>query len=152
MKYICVNPRMIVLWTVVAMLAVGAAGCATRYVADYDAQVVEDVNQISRKIDIFFGKLMETPAEERGYRHFKDAYIEVEADLRLLLRRNEIRPLNDETTRQIHTTLKLWQDDKAKHEKKNTVSNFIAKKHREQFCRLFVAMAKGEMAKKMVQH
>lgn len=149
MKYLSANPRRIVLWTVAALLMIGTAGCATRYVADYDAQVVEDVNQISRKVDLFFGRLLETPENEREYQSFKDAYIEVEADLRLLLRRNEIRSLNQETTEQIQTTMNLWLDDKAKHEKKDTVSNFIAKKHREQFCRLFVAMAKGEMAKEM---
>lgn len=149
MKNMSANSKGIVIWTVFVMLAAVVSGCTYHYVADYDAQVVEDINLISKKIDIFFGKLMETPAQERTYQQFKDAYIEVEADLRLLLRCNEIRPLNQETTKQINITLKLWLDDKAKHEQKNTVSNFIAKKHREQFCRLFVAMAKGELAKEM---
>ena len=149
MKYLCANLKGLILWTVAAMFSVAVIGCTYQYVADYDASVVEDVNLISKKIDIFFGKLLETPVDERGYQRFKDTYIEVEADLRLLLRRNEIRPLNDETTKQINITLNLWLDDKAKHAKDNTVSNFIAKRHREQFCRLFVAMAKGEMAKEM---
>ena len=145
MKEVSTKFKRLVLLTIIVFPVV--TGCTWRYVADYDATVVEEINRISKKVDVFYGKLLETPADERGYQRFKDTYIDIEADLRLLLRRNEIRPLNTETTQQITTTLNLWLEDKAKHEKNDTVSDFIAKKHREQFCRLFVAMAKGEIAK-----
>lgn len=149
MKYASFKFKGVALGIVIMLMA--ATGCTQQYVADYDERVVEDVHVISKKIDVFFGTLIETPQDHRGYQACKDTYIDIEADLRLLLRRNEIRPLNDETIKQINIALRLWLDDKAKHEEKNTVSNFIAKKHREQFGRLFIAIAKGEMAKDMQQ-
>jgi hypothetical protein len=124
-----------------------STGCTLRYVAQYDPEVEEEIYVISKKVDIFFGKLLETSKDERTYQPFKNEYIEIEADLRLLLRRNEIRALNDETVAQIKTTLELWLDDKAKHAQKETVSDFIAKKHWEQYSRLFIAMIRGETAK-----
>jgi hypothetical protein len=120
--------------------------------AEYDPQVEEEIYVISKKVDIFFGELLETPKDERRYQKFKDEYIKIEADLRLLLRRNEIRSLNDETVKQINTVLELWLDDKAKHAEKDTVGDFIAKKHQEQYGRLFIAMAKGEIAKSTKQN
>lgn len=123
------------------------AGCTYRYVSQYDPEVEEEIYIISKKVDVFFGKLLETSKDERTYQQFKNEYIEIEADLRLLLRRNEIRALNDETVAQIKTTLELWLDDKTKHVQKETVSDFIAKKHQEQYSRLFIAMIKGETAK-----
>ena len=122
-------------------------GCTIRYVAQYDPDVEEEIYVISKKVDVFFGKLIETSKDERTYQKFKNEYIEIEAELRLLLRRNQIRALNDETVAQINTTLELWLDDKAKHAQNDTVSDFIAKKHREQYSRLFIAMIKGETAK-----
>jgi hypothetical protein len=149
MKYSLFILNGLAIWMVVMLST--ATGCTYRYVADYDPYVVEDVYAISKRVDVFYGKLIETPANGRAYLSFRDTYIDVEADLRLLLRRNETRPLNEETTKQINVTLNLWLDDKTKHEEKNTVSNFIAKKHREQFGRLFVAIVKGEIAKNTLQ-
>jgi len=126
---------------------IATTGCAVRYVADYDAVVLEEIICISKKVDMFYGEILETSADRRGYEDFKDRYIEIEADFRALLMRNEIRAFNEETTKQINIALGLWLDDKAKHKEKNTVGDFIAERHRKQFARVFTAMAKGEKAK-----
>jgi hypothetical protein len=130
-----------------SIVLVVTAGCPFRFVADYDPAIVQEIFRISKKVDMFFGRILETPSVERTYDNFKDTYIEIEADLRTLLRRNEARPLNDSTIKQVNIALKLWLDDKSKHMDKNTVGDFTAKKHRKDFERVFVAMAKGEMAK-----
>lgn len=150
MKHTMFFTRCMAFGVVVILTAV--AGCAYRYMAEYDPGVEEEIYAISRKVDIFFGRLLETPKEERKYQYFKNDYVEVEADLQLLLRRNEIRSLNGETVQQINIALELWLDDKAKHAGKDTVSDFIAKKHQEQYGRLFIAMVKGESAKNTEQN
>lgn len=126
---------------------IATTGCAVRYVADYDAVVLDEIICISKKVDMFYGEILETSADRRGYEDFKGKYIEIEADFRALLMRNEIRAFNEQTTKQINIALELWLDDKAKHKEKNTVVDFIAKRHRKQFARVFTAMAKGEKAK-----
>lgn len=122
------------------------SGCV-KYAADYDATVLEEIIFVSKKVDMFFGSVLETPDNKRDYENFKSSYIAIEADLKSLLIRNEIREFNEETVKQIQIALELWQGDKAKHKEKDTIKNFIAKKHREQFARVFTAMAKAEVAK-----
>ncbi len=123
------------------------SSCSVKYVAEYDEGTFREIINVSKKVDVFFLTILETPVDHRNYNRFRDSYIIIEADLNSLFMRNEIREFNEETLKQIKETIKLWQDDKAKHKKKNTVKNFIAKKHKEQFHRVFIAMAKAEMAK-----
>lgn len=136
-------------WDVLILsLLILSQSCAVRYVADYDARVTEEIIKISRKVDLFYSELLETSPQKREYKKFKNIYLEIESDLRSLLMRNQIRPLNEESTEQVKIALELWIDDKARHKTKDTVTDFAAKKHREQFQRIFIAMAKGEEAKK----
>ncbi|MCP3923901.1 MAG: hypothetical protein GY714_15085 [Desulfobacterales bacterium] len=125
------------------------SGCAVKYVADYDEKVFQEIILTTKKVDIFFATILETPVNKRGYDEFKDKYLSIEADLNSLLTRNQIRDLNEESIKQVKIVIELWLGDKAKHMKKNTFKNFIAKKHREQYRRILVAMAKAELAKKM---
>ena len=129
------------------LAVIATTGCTVRYVADYDAVVLDEIICISKKVDMFYGEILETSADRRGYEDFKNRYIEIEADFRALLMRNEIRAFNEETTKQINIALELWLDDKAKHKEKDTVADFTAKRRRKQFARVFTAMAKGEKAK-----
>ncbi len=121
--------------------------CRVQYVASYDQVVQNEIIKISSEVDMFYGKLLETPEDQRSYDDFKDDYLKIEVDLRTLLTRNEIRPLNDESIQQTKNALDLWLDDKDQHRTKNTVSDFTLKLHRKQFQRIFVAMAIGESVK-----
>jgi len=62
---------------------------------------------------------------------------------------NQIRPLNEESTRQVQIVLKLWIDDRTSHKKNDSISDIIATLHRSQYNRLFIAIARGEEAKNM---
>ncbi len=104
--------------------------------------------QFSKEIDRFYGELLYTKEDERNYDRFKEQYLAIEVDLRGLLTKNKIRPLNDESTKQTEIALELWLDDKKQHKENDKVSDFIINRHREQFQRIFIAMAKGEEAKK----
>ncbi len=123
------------------------SGCTMKYIADHDAAVFTDIVSVSKKMDVFFATLLETPKENREFNIFSETYIDIESDLNSLLVRYEIRELNAETIRNIGIVIKLWKEDKADHQKKNTVSDFIAKTYRDQYNHAFIAMAKAKAAK-----
>jgi hypothetical protein len=122
-------------------------GCTVQYVAEYDESIKNEIIRISAEIDKFYGELLETQKNERTYENFKDEYIGIEVDLRTLLTRNKIRPLNEESTRQTEIALELWLNDKEQHKANETVGDFIINQHRNQFQRIFIAMAIGEEVK-----
>jgi len=133
----------------VLFLISAATGCTVQFVAEYDATIKEEIVQTAKKVDKFWGSLLDHDEANRPYETFKDQYNEIESDIRGLVMKNEIRPLNKESTEQAKNTLELWVQDRELHKKNDGFSNFEAKRHREQYVRLFTAMAKGEEAKKM---
>ncbi len=124
-----------------------STGCTVKYVAEYDAAIKEEIVQISKKVDLFWGELLDTSINERKYAKFKNNYNEIEADIRGLVMRNEIRPLNKESTKQAQIALDLWIEDRDLHRKNDGFTDFEANRHRKQFIRVFTAMAKGEEIK-----
>lgn len=40
-------------------------GCATKWVADYDAVIAQEVVTVSKQVDRFYGELIETEESER---------------------------------------------------------------------------------------
>lgn len=124
-----------------------STGCTVKYVAEYDAAIKEEIVQVSKKVDLFWGELLDTPINERKYAKFKDKYNEIEADIRGLVMRNEIRPLNKESTKQAKIALDLWIEDRELHRKNDGFTDFEARQHRTQFTRVFTAIAKGEEVK-----
>lgn len=122
-------------------------GCTVQYVAEYDESIRDEIIRISEEIDMFYTVLLETDESDRTYENFKEEYLTIEVDLRSLLMRNKIRPLNKESTKQTEIALELWLDDKEQHKENDSVSDFIINQHRNQFQRIFIAMAIGEEAK-----
>ena len=148
------------------LLAASLGGCAIRLVADYDATIAEEVIRVSKEVDIFYGKLLETEYEERSYEKLKEKYIEIEADIRALVVQNKARPLNEESISIAEATLEKWIKYKEKHkenwkkyslpdgdrnkiEASNIYKDNQIKNHRKRFNRLFTAMSVAEGAKKL---
>jgi hypothetical protein len=134
-----------VLLTAIVILSI--SGCRVQYVADYDDNINNEIIRISKEIDKFYTVLLAAPVSERAYEQFNNNYLAIEVELRSLVMRNKIRPLNEESTRQAEIALELWLDDKSQHKEDDTISNFIITQHRNQFQRIFIAMAIGESAK-----
>jgi PBP1b-binding outer membrane lipoprotein LpoB len=124
-------------------------GCSVRYVAEYDAAIKDETVKIAKQVDLFWGQMLETASEDRSYDKFKDQYTVIETEIRGLLMKNKIRALNNLSTAQVETLLELWIEDREMHKKDNTFSDFLANRHRKQFVRVFIAIAKGEDAKNM---
>ena len=53
-------------------------GCTTKLVADYDAELAQEIINVSKQVDRFYGELIETSAANRSYDKFKNKYIEIE--------------------------------------------------------------------------
>lgn len=123
------------------------SGCRVQYVSDYDENIKNEIIRINKEVDRIYSIMLETPLEKRSYENFKNLYISTEIDLRTLLTMNKIRPLNEESIKQTEIAIELWIDDKEKHKENDTVSDFIIKQHRNQFQRIFIAMAIGEQVK-----
>lgn len=122
--------------------------CTVQFVAQYDETIKNEIVRISGEVDKFYVELLETKESERPYENCKEKYVAIEVDLNMLLTKNEIRALNDESIKQNQIALKLWLDDKEQHKKNNNLSDATINIHRSQFKRIFVAMAKGEEAKR----
>lgn len=128
-----------------AVLSTGA--CTVRYVADYDASIKDEIVEVAKSVDVFWGALLDTDASKREYDKFKVQYNQIETNIRGLVMKNEIRALNQESTKQANIALDLWIEDRKIHKKNNSFSDFEARRHRKQYLRVFTAMAKGEEAK-----
>jgi hypothetical protein len=138
-------PRfLLMLWAALAL-----AGCAVQFVADYDSTTFEEIIAIGKKVDLFYGDLLETPAAARPYSKYADKYVDIEADLRSLYIRNKARPLNQDSTDISDIILKLWLKYKGAHSVANGYPDGIAKLDRARFTRLFVSAANAEAAKKL---
>ncbi len=150
----------------VAFVMVLLSGCAIQLVADYDAELAQEIIKVSKEVDRFYGALLETRYKDRSYEKFKDTYIDIEVNIRGLVVQNKARPLNDESISIAETTLEKWIKYKNKHKEnwekyllpagdaqkiqaKDIYKDNLIRNHRKRFNRLFTAMSVAEEAKNM---
>jgi hypothetical protein len=127
--------------------AVALCGCQIKLVADYDQPAFEEVLRVGKRVDQFYGALLERPEDQRPYAQLSSQYVDIESDLRSLVTRNQSRPLNQESTKISETILQLWQKYKAAHQRNNGYKTALASLDRKRFTRLFNAAASAETAK-----
>ena len=131
-----------------ALFSALATACAPiRLVADYDATSVEETIRVGKRVDLFYGKVVELDTAARVYAPFAEDYIEIEADIRSLVRRNTARPLNSESTQISKIILGFWTQYHEKHKTKNRYPD--ARFDRRRFERLFDAALSAEVAKRL---
>jgi hypothetical protein len=144
---ISVTPFWHLLFIMIA--GIGLGGCSIKLISDYDSATFEEIIKVGKKVDRFYGDLLETPTADRQYQKYADRYVEIETDLRSLYIRNKARELNEESTKISDIILKLWIKYKKNHASKNGYSDGIAKLDRARFTRLFISAADAETAKKL---
>jgi hypothetical protein len=142
-------PRRILQFSFLSLLAFSLGGCAVKLVTDYDSVSFEEILKIGKKVDRFYGDLLETKPNERGYQRLSDRYVDLETEIRSLVTRNRARALNEESTQISEIMLKLWVKYKDNHKAKDTYSDGNAKLDRNRFERLFAAAASAERAKNL---
>jgi hypothetical protein len=138
-------------WQILTLLIIGLAlaGCSIKLVSDYDSTTFEEIISVGKKVDRFYGDLLESPVNERQYQKYADKYVEIETDLRSLGTRNRARALNSESTQISDIILALWVKYKTNHANNNGYGSGIAKLDRDRFTRLFISAANAETAKKL---
>jgi hypothetical protein len=149
MKAISSAFRLFIQLLLLLIAGIAFGGCPIKLVADYDATAFEEIIKTGKKVDRFFGDLLETPASERQYRKYSASYVEIETDLRSLYTRNRVRALNTESSEISDIILKLWVKYKTNHASNNDYPDTRAKLDRARFTRLFISAADAEIAKKL---
>jgi len=141
--------RHLLRFVLILVLTLAASGCSVKWVADYDDSTFEEILKVGKKVDRFYGDLLEAGAAARPYAKFSSRYVELETDIRSLVTRNSARALNEESTRISEIILTLWVKYKDQHLKRGTYSDGNARLDRNRFIRLFAAAASAETAKKL---
>jgi hypothetical protein len=121
--------------------------CAINQISNYDQKSMDQMELVAMKVDRFFVGLSYTPKSERKYQKYASNYLDIEVELNALKLRQQVRATNDLTLKQVEIAQMLWSEDRKSHQKKDTISDFIIKRHRQQFNRVFLAMIKGEESK-----
>jgi hypothetical protein len=129
-----------------SLLALGSTGCL-QLIAPYDDQTVRDIFAAARAVDQFYGELLEAPAGKRQYALFSERYVRIESELRSLVLRNEVRPLNEDSTEIARNILALWQQKKERHMKTDSYQTGAANLDRERFADLFKYAVMAEKGK-----
>lgn len=136
--------RALAAWLGAALLG----GCSyLQLIADYDTKTYEETIRIGKEVDLFYGKLIELPPGQRAYAPHSARYVEIEVEIRSLVRRNAARRLNEESQKITRSILGFWERYQAKHKKDDTYPD--ARFDRDRFSRLFNAAAAAEEAKKL---
>ncbi len=149
MHTLTVLPRHLLALLLVLVLSPATSGCAVRLVADYDSAAFEEILAVGKKVDRFYGTLLETKADSRQYSAYAEQYVGLETDIRGMLTRNQARALNSESTEISRIILNLFIKHKEQHKARNTYSDGNAKLDRNRFARLFASAASAEEAKKL---
>ena len=143
------RPRWKPLAGLVLALVLALCGCSLKYVADYDSTTLEQTLAAGKKVDLFYGNLLETLPSQRPYAKYSTSYVDIEVDLRALVSRNQARALNGESIRIAQIILEKWDKYKDNHKAKGGYPDGIARLDRDRFLRLFRAAADAEEAKKI---
>lgn len=149
MKNISISKKNIIVCLTIFIIFALLCECRVKLIADYDATVAEAIIKLAKDVDTFYAQLLETPGDKRDYNEFADKYLAIEVELRSLIIRNKVRPLNKESIGIAENTLELWLKYKNKHKEVNIYKDALAKQHRNRFDKLFTAMAVAEEAKRL---
>ena len=139
---------------VLALLFGLLAACTNvKLVADYDAEAAKAITETSAEVFTFYDKLIEAKAKAGAaklpYSSFAEDWGRIETRIRVLIVREESRPLNSESRRIARTILEFWQKHRAGHQKSDDYVLKLAVVHRDRYQRLFTAALLAEKAKSL---
>lgn len=136
-------------WLILAF-SILFSGCALQLISDFDQKSVDQMQNISEKVNGFYLGLSYLKQEQRTYQESAPYYLKVEEKLEALESMQRIRELNELTVKQVEIALSLWRQDRKMHKREGSLSDFIIKRRKSQYQRLFIAMIKGEDSKQKV--
>lgn len=126
------------------------SACRVQLLPSHDAALQEEITTLAKTVDKFYLHMMESDSAGRSFSANVGEYINIEAELRSILNKNRIRPLNQNAIRINEITLETWIKEKEKHRTANTLSQGLVKLNAMTFRDFFYAMLVAEEAKKMI--
>lgn len=127
------------------MAAILCGGCV-KFIADYDQMTADSTIKLSEKTEKFFLDLQYGTQENQTYKANIEKYNDLEAALTALSFRNEARPLNEDTIKQITLTLRHLRRVRNTH-KENGYNLYEFDIYRDEFRDFFKAILFGEQHK-----
>lgn len=129
------------------ILLSGIIGCRVQLVSDYDPSTVEAIIQSFKEIDQFYTDILNTSSEKRTFTNYSNSYNTIESNLRVLVLRDSVQPLNTESTQMAQNILNLWLKYKNDHKENNGLKDALIILHRDRFFQMFSAMLVAEKSK-----
>jgi len=123
------------------------SSCAVKLVSDYDQDTVNKVVEISKMINLFYMNITETDSLSRHYDKFTEDYKLIEAEIRVLILMNKIRPKNEDSIENSENLLTNWIEIKNEHIRINSYDIDVAEIDEEILQDQLLELAKKEMTK-----
>lgn len=137
------------------LLSASMIGCRVTLLPDFDEQIADHIEATAKQVDHFYLTMMETTSnknKERAYQNFTAGYVEIEVELNALLLKNQVRPLNENSTKISELALELWIKYKEEHKADNELSNGLIKLNRLYMRDIFYAMQVSEQGKNFINN
>lgn len=126
------------------------SSCTVKWVADYDNELSASIQEIAKTTDTFYLTMLETSSVtdgSRDYASFAEGYASIEGELSNIKLRNQVRALNEHSTRISEIAIEMWTDYKNEHKTDSTISDGIIKLNRMYMQDVFRAMLIAEEGK-----
>jgi len=140
-------------WIVVFCVLLGACS-GIKFVADYDAEAARGTTETSSAVFAFYDRMISARATpprptSLAYNGYADEWGKIETQIRVMLVREESRPLNSDSEAIAKTILGFWVKYRDKHLSSDDYNARLLPIHRDRFQRLFAAALRAEKAKQL---
>ena len=124
-----------------SMLILTGVACTLHIAPDYSPETATSIVDTEKAVDRFYAALEAVPQDKRSFEQFSPAYQNVEVEIRSLILRSKIQPMNEKTTDMANTLLDLWQKKEGRHKESNTYSDALADADQKMLDGLLTSMA-----------
>jgi len=131
-----------------SLAALIVTACTLHIAPDYSPETANSIVGTEKKIDKFYAGLTATPEDQRKFQAFSTEYQDVEVEIRALILRCKIEPMNDRSTEMATTLLDLWQKIESRHKQKDGYGTVLAGDDQERLDNLLTDMALVQQALK----
>lgn len=138
-----------------ALLSVLLGACSgIKLVADYDAEAAKGIAETASAVFAFYDRMISaraTPPRPPALPHraFADDWGRIETQIRVMLVREQARPLNSDSEAIAQTILGFWVKYRDRHLSSDDYNARLLAIHRDRFQRLFAAALRAEKAKQL---
>ena len=136
--------------TLFTILSLFVFSCQVKFVSDYDASIHQQIIQTADRVERMYTRMLMDEAA-RPYSVQLDNYVEVETQLRSLLRQNQARDKGEGAVKICQNALEMWTKYRLEHEEKGVLGEMTMELYRENLSVMFQAMEVEENAKKIAQ-